>query len=82
MPCKKKRKSNFVSGARTHITQGVVIGAIPNVGNSASVDTMKAGTATGLENVGKTYPTHGKLAGTGMVLKSTKRLTKKSRRLL
>ena len=81
MPCKTKRKNNFVSGAAGHITQGIAIGAIPNVNNSASVSTMKTGAARGLENVGKTYPTHGKLAGAGMVMKATDRLKSKSKKL-
>ena len=57
------------------------VGSIPNLSGSASETNIKAKHAEGMENIGKTFPTHGKLAGAGMVLGSLGRLTKKSKKL-
>ena len=58
------------------------VGSIPNISGSASETNIKAKHAEGMENIGKTFPTHGKLAGAGMVFKGIHKLKKKSRRLI
>ena len=51
------------------IGAGIVIGSIPNISGTASETTMKTNAMTGLGNIANTFPTQGKLIGTGMVLK-------------
>jgi len=59
-----------------------VIGVIPNVTDDAAVTTLKEKSAEGFENIGKTFPTHGKIIGAGMVLKQVKKLNKKTKSII
>lgn len=58
------------------IVGGTVIGILPNPTGSAAVTNLKAKTGKGLENVGKTYPTIGKVLGVTMVLKPLGKIKK------
>jgi len=62
------------------IAGAAVIGSIPSMG-VASAATMKTKAAEGLGNVGKTFPAMGKITGAGMVIKASRRLRKKGRKL-
>jgi len=57
----------------------IAIGSIPNISGTPAEANIKANTMTGLSNIGKTLPTHGKLIGAGMVLKQVKKLNKKTK---
>jgi len=61
------------------ISSAVVVGSIPNVSGTASETTLRGKHAEGLTEIGKTFPTHGKLIGARMVLKQVKKLKKKGK---
>lgn len=63
------------------ITSGIVVGSIPEISGTAAETTLRSSHATGLTNIGKTFPTHGKLIGSRMVLKQVKKLKKSSKGL-
>lgn len=67
----------FLKLGTSSIVGTIAVGAIPDVTGTASEATLKTSFATGMSNVGKTFPAHGSLAGAGMVLKSTRRLRKR-----
>ena len=81
---KRKRRRDTMSG----VTVGGIVGlsavgvAQPALSSSATASTLGTSYATGVGHVGATLPTMGKLRGTGMVLKATKKLRKKSRRII
>jgi len=78
----KKKKKSLSESVVSDVTANVAVGMIPNVGGSPAVTTLKTGFATGMSNVAKTYPTRGKLAGAGMLIKSVGKLKKKGKKLL
>lgn len=61
------------------IISGVAIESLPTTSSSAN---LKAGHAEGLSNIGKTFPTIGKVKGAELTLKSTKSLKDSSKELL
>jgi len=63
------------------IGAAAVLGSIPNVSGTSAETNIKTNTAKGLENIGSTFPTQGKLIGAGLVLKQTKKLSKATKRL-
>lgn len=75
-------KDNFLNIGLGTLASGVAIGSIPNIGGSAAETTIKTKTMTGLSNVSKTFPTMGKIKGTGMVLDALGKLKKKSKKLI
>ena len=62
------------------IVGAVAIGSIPTL-NQPGAETMKSKTFEGLGKVGQTFPTAGKLAGAGLIIKSTRKLSKSSKKL-
>jgi len=82
MAKKKKKKDSYLSTGLSTITAGVTIGSIPNISGTASETTIKTKTMTGLSKVSSTFPTIGKVKGTGMVFGALGKLRKKSKKLI
>jgi len=74
---RRKRKDSLLGIGVAGVTSITTIGLLPNPTGSSAVTTMKEKSTQGISNVGKTLPTHGKLIGTRMVLKATRKLKKK-----
>ena len=64
------------------IGAGVMVGAVPNMTGTATETGLKSNFATGLSHTGKAFPLMGKVAGTKMVLKSTTKLKKPTKKIL
>lgn len=79
---KKKKKDSYLGTGLGTITTGVTIGVIPNISGTAAETTIKTKTMTGLSKVSTTFPTIGKIKGTGMVLGALGKLKKKSKKLI
>lgn len=63
------------------IGAGAVVGSIPNLSGTATETAVKGHFMTGLGNMGSMLPTHGKMVGAGMVMKSMGGLMKASKKL-
>ena len=51
-----------------------LVGAVPNISGTAGETNIRADFSEGMGNIGKALPVMGKVKGTGMVLKSVKKL--------
>ena len=56
------------------IGANLLVGATPNLSGTAGETSIRADFAEGMGNMGKALPVMGKVKGTGMVLKSVKKL--------
>lgn len=70
-----KNKKYSSVGLKT-ITNSILIGSIPNISGNAAETTIKEKTIEGYGNIANKLPTMGNIIGTGMVLKSAKKLNK------
>ena len=66
----------YIKTGTSLISNAIIVGAIPNVGNNATVETMKTNVATGYGNMGKVFPAMGTMAGAGMIMKASRKLFK------
>ena len=78
---KKKRRVGMLGLGVGLIGANTTIGMMPNPTSSAAVSGIKANAATGLANVSSKAPAIGNIVGTGMVLKSFRKLEKKRKKL-
>ena len=74
---KKKSLSNIALGT---IVTTTAIGTIPTLGQPAA-ENLKSKFAEGAGNVGKTFPTLGKIRGAGLVIRATKKLSGSTKKL-
>jgi len=79
---KKKKKSSYLKSGVSTIAAGVGIGVMPDISGTAAETTIKTKTMTGLSKVSSTFPTRGKIKGTGMVFGALGKLRKKSKKLV
>lgn len=79
---KKKRKDTLSSVALTGITSIIVVRQVSRAGGGATATGLSGNFATGVGNIGSTFPTVGRLKGTGFVLKGVKKLKKGAKGLL
>ena len=79
---RKRKKDTLSRMAIGTIGSTVVVANMPNPTGSAAITNIKGKAAEGYGKIGATFPTQGKLIGTGMVLKGIGKLKKKSKRLI
>lgn len=80
-----KRKKRLPSMSETAIGGTIattVVGNVASASGSSTASNLSSNFATGVGNVGRVLPIQGSLIGTGMVLKSTKGLTKAGSKIL
>jgi len=78
----RKKKDTLLGTAVSTATGAVVVSNLPNPTGSSAVTTIKQRGVEGFGKASSVFPAVGKLKGVGMVLRQTKRLTKKSRRIV
>lgn len=72
----KKKKDTYSSIGLKTITHSILIGSIPNISGTSAETNIKEKTVEGYGKIANQFPTMGKLIGTRMVLKQTKKLNK------
>jgi hypothetical protein len=85
---KYKRKGFPYKNTKGYLSLGVntigstaLIGSIPNISGTVAETGIKESYAKGMGNIGKTFPTMGKLVGTEMVFKSLGKLKKSTKKI-
>ena len=89
MPKKKYKKGKGIASGMGSFMKGglglyggaMAVGSMPTLG-IVNVETIKTNVGGGMASYSKAYPAVGSLMGTGMVLQATKKLTKKTKKLL